>query len=68
GPFSYSVQVSADGATWGAPIAEGAGGTPTTVIAFAPVEAKFIRINQTGRPPVAQRWSISQIRIYEAGR
>lgn len=68
GPFRYSVQVSGDGATWSAPIAQGAGGNPTTVIAFAPVETKFIRINQAGRPPVAQRWSISRIRLYEAAR
>ena len=29
-----------DGTTWGAPVAQGAGATPTTVIAFAPVQAQ----------------------------
>ena len=47
GPVAYSVQVSADGTTWGAPVAQGAGQAITT-IAFAPVTAKFVRITETG--------------------
>ena len=46
-PRRYTVEVSSDGATWSAPIAEGAGTGQSTVIAFAPVRAKFVRITQT---------------------
>ena len=67
-PEVTAEQISSDGTSWSPPIAEGAGVAPTTVITFAPVEAKFVRITQTGRPPAPQRWSISGLRIYEAGR
>ena len=46
-PRAYQVQVSADGTSWSAPVAEGPGVPGTTVITFAPVSAKFIRITQT---------------------
>ena len=47
-PRRYKVEVSSDGATWSAPVAEGEGTGQSTVIAFAPVRAKFVRITQTG--------------------
>src|SRR5690606_24564446 len=49
-PATYSVQVSTDGTTWSAPVAQGPGQNPKTTIVFAPVEAKFVRITQTGTP------------------
>ena len=52
-----------DGASWSAPIAQGPGSTPTTIISFAPVRARFIRVTQTGT--ASTQWAIAQIRIYE---
>ena len=67
GPVGYSVQVSADGTSWGQPIAQGTGETPTTTITLAPVLAKFIRITQTGAARAGELWGIQQIRVYRAG-
>jgi hypothetical protein len=65
-PRGYSVQVSTDGTTWSKPVAEGKGGGPRTMIAFAPVRAKFVRLTQTGSDADAPAWSIRNLRIYEA--
>ena len=68
GPVGFSVQVSADGTTWGTPVAQGAGQTPTTVMAFTPVSTKFIRITQTGNAPNGELWAIQGLRVYRAGQ
>jgi mono/diheme cytochrome c family protein len=68
GPVAYRVQVSTDGSTWSPPVAEGAGTTPTTVIAFPPVEATFIRLTQTGRAVTTEQWAIGRVQLYEAPR
>jgi mono/diheme cytochrome c family protein len=68
GPIAYTVQVSNDGATWSAPVAQGTGAAPTTVITFRPVPARFIRITQTGTARGAERWAIQQVRVYRAGK
>ena len=65
-PRRYQVQVSTDGATWSAPVAEGEGGPGTTVITFPPVNARFVRITQTGAAENAPPWSMRQLRLYEA--
>ena len=49
---------------WGTPVAQGAGQTPTTIIPFAPTQARFIRITQTGTPANNEIWGIQQIRVY----
>jgi hypothetical protein len=64
GPAAYSLQLSADGTTWAPPVAVGAGATPTTIIAFRPAQAKFIRITQTGTSVVNDLWAIQAVRIY----
>jgi mono/diheme cytochrome c family protein len=67
-PIAYQVQVSMDGKSWGKPVAEGAGiGTPT-VIAFRPVQAKFVRVTQTGTAESAGAWSVLNFRIYGAAK
>jgi hypothetical protein len=53
-----------DGTAWGNPVAQGAGAAPTTVMAFAPVQAKFIRITQTGAAAGSEQWAIAQLRVY----
>jgi hypothetical protein len=67
-PAGYSVQVSTDGTTWSAPVAQGAGQNPKTTITFAPALAKFVRITQTGTPANPQAgWAIQRLTIFRAG-
>jgi hypothetical protein len=53
-----------DGTTWGTPVAQGAGQSPTTIAWFAPTRARFIRITQTGTAANNEAWAIQTIRIY----
>jgi mono/diheme cytochrome c family protein/glucose/arabinose dehydrogenase len=65
-PRGYRVQVSMDGRTWSAPVAEGTGAPGVTVVAFAPVAAKFVRITQTASVSDAPPWSMRLLRLYQA--
>jgi len=65
-PREYQVQVSADGATWSPPVAEGVGVPGTTVLTFAPVSAKIVRITQTATVADAPPWSMRLLRLYQA--
>jgi putative membrane-bound dehydrogenase-like protein len=65
-PRGYSVQVSADGNTWGTPVAQGKGEGVRTTITFPPTRAKFIKITQTETVPNAPAWSVKGLKIYEA--
>jgi mono/diheme cytochrome c family protein/glucose/arabinose dehydrogenase len=65
-PRSYRVEISIDGKTWSQPVAEAQGGGRSTTIAFAPVNAKFIRITQTGNGEGAPPWTMERLRVYEA--
>jgi len=66
-PAGYQVQVSMDGKSWGKPVAEGIGtGTPT-IITFRPVQAKFVRVTQTGTAENEAAWSVLNFRIYASG-
>jgi glucose/arabinose dehydrogenase/mono/diheme cytochrome c family protein len=66
GMSAYRLQVSMDGTTWGDPIAEGQGQptNPTTVMSFAPVQAKFVRITQTQSVQFNVGWAIQRVRIF----
>jgi len=63
-PVAYTLQVSMDGTAWGSPVAQGSGVAPTTVIAFTPVQAKFVRITQTGAAAGTEQWAIAQVRVF----
>jgi mono/diheme cytochrome c family protein/glucose/arabinose dehydrogenase len=63
-PVAYQIQVSMDGKTWGKPIAEGAGSFSPTIATFHPVQAKFIRVTQTGKAENAAAWSVLNFRVY----
>jgi mono/diheme cytochrome c family protein len=65
-PLSYQVQVSMDGRSWGAPVAEGKGSTRLTIATFSPVQAKFVRITQTGSGESPLPWSVLAFRVYQA--
>ena len=67
-PRGYQVQVSADGTTWSAPVAEGQGSPGTTAITCTPVSAKFVRITQTASVDNAPPWSMRLVRLYVAPR
>jgi hypothetical protein len=60
------VQVSLDGTTWGAPVAQGKGTGATTAITFAPVRAKFVRITQTATTADVPPWTVLKMRLFEA--
>ena len=62
-PRGYRVQVSADGRTWSAPVAEGEGSTTTTII-FSPVRAKFVRLTQTAAAADLPPWFIRSMRLF----
>jgi mono/diheme cytochrome c family protein/glucose/arabinose dehydrogenase len=64
-PLAYAVQVSMDGSTWSAPVAEGQGSGRRMVIAFLPVEAKFVRITQTSAAGNPQAWTLQRLRLYQ---
>ena len=65
-PRGYRVEVSTDGTTWSAPVAEGQGSGRVTAIAFAPVRARVVRITQTAATENAPVWSIERLRLFEA--
>jgi hypothetical protein len=64
-PIGYQVQVSMDGTTWSAPVAQGAGSGSSTTITFKPVQAKFVKITQTGSTANAPAWTIQRLRLFE---
>jgi hypothetical protein len=64
-PRGYKVQVSTDGKTWSTPVAEGAGTGTTTVITFAPVRAKLVRITLSDAAIDAPAWSIQRLKLYQ---
>jgi mono/diheme cytochrome c family protein/glucose/arabinose dehydrogenase len=67
-PVGYRVQTSLDGKTWSAPVGEGQGSPATTIVAFSPVQAKFVRVTQTGVSDGAPPWSVLNFRVFAVGR
>jgi hypothetical protein len=65
-PASYQVQVSMDGKSWSKPVAEGKGTGVSTIATFTPVQARFIRITQTGKNEDGSAWSVLGFRVYAA--
>jgi putative heme-binding domain-containing protein len=65
-PRGYKVEVSADGSSWGAPVAEGQGTGSSTRIALKPVRARAVRITLTATADNAPPWSIQRFRLFEA--
>jgi mono/diheme cytochrome c family protein len=64
GPVSYTLQTSMNGTAWSPAVAQSPGDTPTTIAAFKPAQAKFIRITQTGAARNGEVWAIQQVRVY----
>jgi mono/diheme cytochrome c family protein len=66
-PRAYTVETSLNGTTW-TPVASGQGQGATTIITFAPAQAKFIKLTQTAATDGLPPWSMTQLKILEAGR
>jgi len=62
------VQVSTDGTSWSEPVATGQGSPETSVATFPPVQAKFIRVTQTGKAEEAPAWSVLNFRVFTVAR
>ncbi len=62
-PREWSVEVSADGENWSAPIARGTGTEPVTEIVLPPTATRHLRISQHGRAP-GKFWSIHRLEVY----
>ena len=60
-PRGCTVQVSDDSKNWGKPIAKGKGTNALLEISFPPIEAKFLRVTQTGKHKLY--WSIHEMKL-----
>ncbi|HXW04957.1 MAG TPA: c-type cytochrome [Vicinamibacterales bacterium] len=65
-PRAYRLELSEDGRSWSAPVAEGRGEGRTTAIPFPPTPAKFLRITLTGTAEGAPPWTVERLRAYES--
>lgn len=65
-PRGYKVEVSMDGKDWGSPLTQGKG-MPLTEIDLPPIDAKFVRITQTGSAP-GLFWSVHEMQIFAASK
>jgi hypothetical protein len=55
-----------DGQKWSEPVAQGRGSGVSTVISFAPVRARLVRITQTAVVEGSPVWSIQGLRLFQA--
>jgi hypothetical protein len=60
------VQVSMDGKSWSEPVAQDQGTGGATLLTFAPVRARFVRLTQTAAVDDARAWSIQRLRLFQA--
>jgi hypothetical protein len=66
-PKAYRVQVSTDGSRWSTPpVAEGTGVSGQNIVAFRPVQAKFVRITQVAPDAAAPAWTMLNLRLFVA--
>ena len=61
-PQKYELIYSADGTTWSEPILRAVGDHPITTMRFDPVQAKKLRITQTGSKS-GLFWSIHELKV-----
>ncbi len=66
-PRAYTLETSLNGTTW-TQAAAGQGQGATTTIPFAPTQAKFVKLTQTAATPGLPPWSMTQLKVLEAGR
>jgi hypothetical protein len=61
-PAGYQISLSTDGVNWGSPVATGPGTGPLLVVHFPAVNAKYIKVVQTGSS--SSWWSITEFNAY----
>jgi F5/8 type C domain len=61
-PAGYQVQLSVDGQGWHL-VAEKADNFADVDVAFAPCSARYLRLEQTGRPEWPATWMVSEIAV-----
>ena len=64
-PRAFTVEVAMDGAAW-TPVAEHRGVGLTTIVAFPPVEARFVRMTLAAGVEGETFWSIQALKAYRA--
>jgi hypothetical protein len=50
------VTVSADGSTWGSPVASGTGSAQVVVVSFAPQTARYVRVTLNAAATTTTHW------------
>lgn len=64
-PIAYTVETSLDGQNWTVVAAGRPEGTATTIIPFAPTQARFVKLTQVGEPTEdAPRWTMHRLKFY----
>lgn len=66
-PRNYSVQVSMDGKSWDKTVAQGECNEPANTISFYPVEAKYLKIIQTGELNEEEEkapWRMKELKLF----
>ena len=61
-PLGYRIRLSADGQTWHS-VADVPRNWMNLDLAFAPTEARYLHLEQTGRPTWPATWMISEITV-----
>jgi len=64
---SYNVEVSMDGTAWIQVAASPTTAPANLTVTFAPVSARYVRINQTGAIPMNDWWSIDEFSVACSG-
>jgi mono/diheme cytochrome c family protein/glucose/arabinose dehydrogenase len=64
-PRSFKLEASINGTTW-TTVAEGRGSAGATVVTFAPIAARFLKISLTNSDAAAPAWSMQRLRILTA--
>lgn len=63
-PRGYQVELSADGVTWGAPVARGRNAAANLEVSFPPTRARWLRFTQT-EPPMGRPWILDDLVLFE---
>ena len=65
-PRSFKVEASINGSDWTS-VAEGRGTPGATIVTFAPIEARFLKISLTASDDTATAWSMQRLRVLTVG-
>ncbi len=64
----FGLQVSLDGSSWTTVPAQSRTDGTLTMIAFKPTQAKFVRVTSTQPEGANIAWSVTNLKLYQAGR